>query len=76
MAEKAIQDQSLKARRYEARYPETGCPEAQKEERIERIDHKEEVRDHRRTGRTRSVLIPALPASMEPDPDPKEASTV
>lgn len=47
-------EESRKAKRYERRFPETGCPEAQKEERIERLDLKE-------GRRMRSILIPELP---------------
>ena len=42
---------------YERRYPDTGCSDAQKEERMERILHKEERSTLRRTGRTRGVLF-------------------
>lgn len=47
-------EESRKARRYERRFPGTGCPESQKEERMERLD----VQEGRRS---RSVLIPELP---------------
>lgn len=49
------------ADRYERLYPETGIPEAQKQERMERIDFKAERRDGRRTTRQRGVIVPALP---------------
>ena len=49
-----MSDENLKARSYETLYPGTGCPEPQKQERMERIELK-------RRGRTRGVLIPALP---------------
>jgi hypothetical protein len=52
---------SKKAERYEKRYPGTGCSEAQKEERMERMDFKEEARSLRRTGRNRGVVIPRIP---------------
>lgn len=60
------------ADRYEKRYPETGCGEAQKEERMERLDFKGEVQAGRRTTRNRGIIVPRLPASMEPQP--KETS--
>lgn len=47
------------ARRYDALYPETGLPEAQKEERMQRIDFKAERQQLRRTGRTRGIVVPA-----------------
>lgn len=49
------------AARYEAKYPETDVPVAQKAERQERRDFYEESRALRRTGRTRGVVIPRLP---------------
>ena len=49
------------AREYERRYPETGIPEAQKAERMERLAFKEERRSLRRSGRTRGIVVPALP---------------
>lgn len=49
------------AKLYEKKYPGTGCSEAQKEERMERELFKGERLAHRRTGRTRGVVIPALP---------------
>lgn len=54
-------DESAKAQRYERLYPETGCPEAQKEERMERIDFKTEHAAGRRTGRNRGIVVPRLP---------------
>lgn len=54
-------DESAKARRFEQRYPGTGCPEAQKEERIERLEFKEERQALRRTGRNRGIVVPDLP---------------
>ena len=56
-----------KAERYEQLYPGTGIPEAQKEERQDRIDFKREHREMRRTGRTRGIVIPALPWKEESD---------
>lgn len=52
---------SSKADRYEQLYPKTGCSEAQKEERMERIDFKQERSALRRTSRTRGVVIPRVP---------------
>lgn len=58
-------DESAKAQRYEQRYPETGISEAQKEERMERMDFKDESRTLRRTGKNRGIVIPALPWKEE-----------
>lgn len=60
-----MSEESLKARRYERLYPDTGISENQKEERMERIDFKAERRSLRRTGRNRGILIPDLPPSMQ-----------
>lgn len=49
------------AAEYEQRYPGTGIPDAQKEERMERLVLKEERQSLRRTGRTRSTVIPRVP---------------
>lgn len=46
-----------KAERYEHAFPGTGIPEAQKEERQERIDFKNERRSLSRTGRNRGIVI-------------------
>jgi hypothetical protein len=53
--------QSPKARAYEAFAPGTGVPEAQAEERGERRVFHEETRQHRRTNRTRGIVVPDLP---------------
>ena len=53
--------ESAKARAYERMYPNTGIPEAQKEERFEREEFKRERLSHDRTTRTRGILIPRLP---------------
>lgn len=60
------------AERYEKRYPGTGIPDAQKEERQQRIDFKAQRADHSRTGRNRGVLfnidnpwLNSLPASRK-----------
>lgn len=53
------------AAEYERRYPETGIPEAQKEERGEREAFKAESRSLRRTMRTRGIIVPALPWQKE-----------
>lgn len=50
-----------KAERYEQMYPETGCSEPQKEERMDRIDFREERRSGRRTVRNRGIIVPELP---------------
>lgn len=60
-------DESVKAQRYERLYPETGCSEAQKEERMERIDFKAERTHMRRTGRNRGIVVPALPWQNQED---------
>lgn len=49
------------AEQYEKLYPETGIPEAQKEERMERILFKNERGSLRRTGRNRGIVVPDLP---------------
>lgn len=45
------------AARYERLYPDTGCPDAQKEERMQRIDFKQERANHSRTSRNRGVTF-------------------
>ena len=57
------------AERYERLYPETGCTEAQKQERMERMDFKAEAATRRRTTRNRGIIVPALPASMQKEED-------
>lgn len=57
------------AERYEQRMPGTGCPDAQKEERQDRHEFKQERRDHRRTGRTRGIVIPRVPWHDDPEED-------
>lgn len=52
---------STTADRYEKRFPGTGCEENQKEERMERMDFKEEARALRRTSRNRGIIVPELP---------------
>lgn len=54
-----------KAEQYEQRFPETGLPDAQKQERMERIEFKEERRTMRRTSRNRGIVIPELPWQRE-----------
>ena len=56
-----------KADRYERAYPGTGLPEAQKEERQERIDFKSERSSLRRTGRNRGIVVPRLPWHTDDD---------
>ena len=53
------------ADRYERLYPGTGIGDAQKQERMERLDFKSEVQTLRRTGRNRGVVIPELPWKRE-----------
>lgn len=55
------------AEQYEQRYPETGIGEAQKEERMQRLEFNEERQALRRTTRNRGITVPRLPASMERD---------
>lgn len=50
-----MSDESPKAREYEKRYPGTGIPEAQKIERMERLEFKEERQTLHRTTRNRGV---------------------
>lgn len=50
-----------KAAAYERLYPDTGIPEAQKEERMERLTFKDERQSLRRTSRTRGIVVPELP---------------
>lgn len=49
------------ADRYEARVPATGIGEAQKQERQERHEFRQERRALRRTGRNRGIVVPELP---------------
>lgn len=58
---------SALADKYEKRYPETGIPEAQKEERMERILFKEEQGSLRRTWRNRGIIVPELPWQKKGD---------
>lgn len=53
------------AAEYEIRYPETGCSDAQKEERMQRLLFKEERQSLRRTGRNRGIVVPELPYRKE-----------
>lgn len=48
---------SAKARAYESRYPGTGIPEAQKEERMDRLSFREERQAGHRTMRNRGVVL-------------------
>lgn len=50
-----------KAAAYERLYPGTGIPEAQKEERMERLTFTDERQSLRRTSRTRGIVVPELP---------------
>lgn len=49
--------ESAKARAYDARYPGTGIPEAQKEERLDRELFREEQQAGHRTMRNRGVVL-------------------
>ena len=53
------------AARYESLYPHTGIPDAQKQERMERILHKQEGSRGRRTGRVGGIVVPRLPTTPE-----------
>lgn len=53
------------AERYERTYPGTGIPDAQKQERMERIDFKAERANLRRTGRNRGIVVGELPWKKE-----------
>lgn len=53
------------AAEYERLYPNTGCGDAQKTERMERILFKEDRSTHRRTHRTRGIIVPALPWTQD-----------
>lgn len=55
------------ADRYEKLYPDTGASEAQKEERMERIDFKQEVGSLRRTSRNRGLVVPRIPWHEDKD---------
>jgi hypothetical protein len=57
------------ADRYERIYPDTGLPEAQKEDRMQRLDFKSERHSLRRTGRTRGIVVPPLPWIEKEAPD-------
>lgn len=50
---------------YERLYPDTGCTESQKIERMERIIFKDDRSSGRRTGRNRGIIVPALPWQRE-----------
>ena len=63
-----------KSERYEKRFPGTGISDAQKEERMERIDFKQESAALRRTGRNRGIIVPRLP--WHDDDDVKETGRV
>lgn len=54
------------AAEYEKLYPETGCSDAQKEERMQRLLFKQERQTLRRTGRNRGIVVPALPWKERP----------
>jgi hypothetical protein len=46
------------AERYEQRFPQTGVGESQAQERMQRLDFREEVQTHRRTTRNRGIVVP------------------
>jgi hypothetical protein len=49
------------AAEYERRYPDTGCSEAQKEERMERLLFNEDKQALRRTTGTRGIVVARRP---------------
>lgn len=53
--------EAARASEYERLYPGATPDESQRAERMERITHRQERDAHRRTGRQRGVVIPALP---------------
>lgn len=54
-------DENRLTRAYDARVPGVDIPAAQKQERQERHQFKEDRRTLRRTGRTRGIIVPRLP---------------
>lgn len=58
---------SALADQYEKRFPETGIPEAQKEERMERMLFKDDRRSLRRTMRSNGIVVPRLPWVKDED---------
>lgn len=52
---------SRSAEQYEARFPETGISESQKEERMDRRAFKDERLSGRRTTRNRGIVISHVP---------------
>jgi hypothetical protein len=56
---------TAKAREYERRFPGAVADESQRAERMERLELREERRAHRRTGRTRGIVVPVLPWRAE-----------
>lgn len=61
MEERRPHGDGTPAQRYERLYPGTGISDAHKQERMERIDFKEERKQLKRTSRNRSFVVPALP---------------
>lgn len=59
--------EAARAAQYERLYPGAASDEGQRAERMDRLAFKEERQSHRRTGRQRGVLIPALPWRDEED---------
>lgn len=50
-----------KAEQYEKRYPNTGIPEAQKHERMERLEFKERKAGTGRTSGSKFIGVPDMP---------------
>jgi hypothetical protein len=61
MSERRPYGDGTPAQRYERAYPGTGIPEAQKQERQERMDLKEAKKSHHATARTRLFTFPNIP---------------
>lgn len=53
--------ETARAQEYERLYPEAVGDESQRAERMDRLAFKEERQTGRRTGRTRGIVVPALP---------------
>lgn len=59
--------EAARAKEYERLYPGACADESQRAERWDRMTFREERQDHRRTGRSRGVVIPRLPWVEEDD---------
>ena len=54
-----MSDENTLTRAYDARNPGVDISPAQKQERQERHQHKRDRQTHRRTGRTRGIVVPS-----------------